>query len=153
MLTLTWMICFLQYTLGMVSQSKYSQNKGRPHPDCPWETGRTPPQRKICSSTWGQFCIVLTWRKIVFSKYPMWDLASQSMAMLASCCMIQDRHYCLTCKALWTGYVKYNSQGHSGRTWQWSDITMTVHYVWTFVYGFFCLTICLPPKKRILAIC
>lgn len=105
------------------------KNKGRLHPDCPWETGRTPPQRKICSSTWGQFCIVLTWRKIVFSKYPMWDLASQSMAMLASCCMIRDRHYCLTCKALWTGYVKYNSQGHSGRIWQWSDVTMTVHCV------------------------
>lgn len=127
------------------------KNKGRPHPDCPWETGRTPPQRKICSSTWGQFCIVLTWRKIVSSKYPMWDLASQSMATLASCCMIRDRHYCLTCKALWTGYVKYNSQGHSGRTWQWSDITMTVHCMWNTLINiriWILLSNYLPPPTK-----
>lgn len=127
------------------------KNKGRLHPDCPWETGRTPPQRKICSSTWGQFCIVLTWRKIVSSKYPMWDLASQSMATLASCCMIRDRHYCLTCKALWTGYVKYNSQGHSGRTWQWSDVTMTVHCVWNTLINiriWILLSNYLPPPTK-----
>lgn len=107
------------------------KNKGKPHPDCPWETGRTPPQRKICFSTWGQFCIVVTRRKIVFSKYPMWDLASQSMSMLVSCCEIHwNHHSCLTCKVLWTGYVKYNSQVHSDHTWQWSDITMAVHCVW-----------------------
>lgn len=96
------------------------------------------------------FALYWHWEKL-YSANILWDLASQSMAMLASCCMIRDRHYCLTCKALWTGYVKYNSQGHSGHTWQWSDITMTVHCVWYTLINisiWILLSNYLPPPQK-----